>query len=87
MPIHQSSLSHKLVFIVREPNSENCLDLIFAAPLARGLSLYQVQIKSAITKFMLEMPSPGSFQNIDFLICVQQGSEHVKPFGSNWVKL
>ena len=28
------------------------------------------------------MPSPGSFQNIG----AQQGSEHVKPCGSNWVK-
>ena len=27
---------------VREPNSENCLDLIFADPLVRKLSLYQI---------------------------------------------
>ena len=32
---------------------------------------------------MLDVPSPGSFQNIG----QQQGSEHVKPCGSNWVKI
>ena len=30
--------------LVREPNPENCLDFIFAAPLVRKLSLYQIQI-------------------------------------------
>ena len=44
-------------------------------------------ITSAIRKFMLDMPSPGSFQNIGLLIWAQQGSEHVKPCGSNWLKI
>ena len=33
---------------------------------------------------MLNMPSPGSFQNIGLL---QLSSEHVKPCDSNWVKI
>ena len=36
---------------------------------------------------MLGMPSLGSFQNIGLLIRAQQGSEHMKPCGSNWVKI
>ena len=36
---------------------------------------------------MLDIPSPGRFQNIGLLIWAQQGSEHVKPCGSSWVKL
>ena len=36
---------------------------------------------------MLYMPSPGSVQNIGLLTLAQQGSEHVKPCGSNWVKI
>ena len=36
---------------------------------------------------MLDMPCPGSFQNIDLLISAQQGSQHVKLCGSNWVKV
>ena len=36
---------------------------------------------------MLDMPSPGSLQNIGLSILTQQGSEHVKPYGSNWVKI
>ena len=56
--------------IVREKNIENCSDLIFAAPLVGKLSLYQIQnyITSAIRKFMLDKPNPGSFQNIGLLI-------------------
>ena len=56
--------------IVREPNSENCLDFIFAAPpyekviIVPGIS----HITSAIRKVMLDMPTPGSFQNIGLLI-------------------
>ena len=34
--------------IVLEPNSENCTDLIFAAPLVRKLSLYQIQTISLL---------------------------------------
>ena len=36
-------------------------------------------ITSAIRKFMLDILSTGSFQNIGLLIWAQQGSEHVKP--------
>ena len=36
---------------------------------------------------MLDMPSPGSFPNLGLLIWAQQGSEYVKPCGSNWVKI
>ena len=53
--------------IVREPNSENCLDLIFAtAPYEKVIIVPDKDdyITSAIRKFMLDMPSPGSFQNI-----------------------
>ena len=38
-------------------------------------------------KLMLDIPSPGSFQNIGLLIWAQQSSEHVKPCGTNWVKI
>ena len=52
--------------IVREPNSENCLDLIFVPFLCEKVfnvpdTNYTI---SAIRKFMLDMPSPGSFQDI-----------------------
>ena len=36
---------------------------------------------------MLDISSPGSFQNIGLLIWAQQGTEHVKLCGSNWVKI
>ena len=53
--------------IVREPN---CLDLIFAAsPYEKVIIVPDTNyITSAIRKFMLDMPSPGSFQNIGLLI-------------------
>ena len=44
-------------------------------------------ITSAIRKLILYIPSPGSFQNIGLLIWAQQGSNHVKPCGTNWVKI
>ena len=77
------------MIIVREPNSENCFDLIFAArPCEKVIPVQDTNyIISAIRKFMLDMPSPGSFQNIGLLLWAQQGSEHVKPCGSNWVKI
>ena len=55
---------------VREPNSENCLDLIFAAPLCEKVIVVPDTnyVRSAIRKFMLDMPSPGSFQNIGLLV-------------------
>ena len=55
--------------LVLEPNSENCLDLIFAAPPCENVIVVPNTnyITSAIRKFMLNMPSPGSFQNISFL--------------------
>ena len=56
--------------LVREPNSENCLDLIFAAPLCEKVIVVPDinYITSAIRKLMLDMSSPGSFQNISLLI-------------------
>ena len=56
--------------IVREPNFERCLDLIFAAsPCEKVIIVADTNhITSAIRKFMLDMPSPGSFQNIGLLI-------------------
>ena len=49
---------------VREPNSENYLDLIFAAPLCEKIIIAPDTnyITSAIRKFMLDIPSPGSCQ-------------------------
>ena len=69
--------------LVREPNCENCLDLILAAfPCEKVIIAPDTNyVTSAIRKFMLDMPSPGSFQNYSFLIRAQQGSEHVKPYG------
>ena len=59
-----------LLLVVREPNSENCLDLSFAAPPCEKIIIVPDTnyITSAISKFMLDMPSPGSFQNIGLLI-------------------
>ena len=56
--------------IVREPNSENCLDFIFVArPCEKVIIVPDANyITSEIRKFMLDMPSPGSFQNIGLLI-------------------
>ena len=58
---HFNSLS------VREPNSENCLDLMFAAlPCEKVIIVPDTNyITSAIIEFMLDMPSAGSLQNID----------------------
>ena len=52
--------------LVLEPNSENCLDLIFVAPPCEKVIFVSDEnfITSAIRKFMLDMQSPGSFQNI-----------------------
>ena len=36
---------------------------------------------------MLDMATPGSFQNTGLQIRAQQGLEHVKPCGSNQVKI
>ena len=56
----------KISKIVREPNSENCLDLIFAAPPCEKVIIVPDTnyITSAIRKLMLDMPGPGGFQNI-----------------------
>ena len=56
--------------IAREPNSENCLDLIFAAPPCEKIIVVPDTnyITFATRKFMLDMPSPDSFQNIGLLI-------------------
>ena len=50
------------------PNSENCLYLIFDAPACEKIIIAPdtSHITSAIRKLMLDMPSPGSFQNIGF---------------------
>ena len=55
-----------LVYIVREPHSENCFYLIFAAPPCEKVIIIPDTnyVTSAIRKFMLDMPSPGSFQNV-----------------------
>ena len=51
---------------VWEPNSEDFLDLIFVAPPCEKVIFVSDKnyITSAIKKFMLDMPSPGSSQNI-----------------------
>ena len=56
--------------IVREPNSENFLDLIFAASSCEKVILVPDTnyITSATRKFMLDMPSSGSFKNIRLLM-------------------
>ena len=53
--------------IAREPNSENCSDLIFVPPPYEKVIFVfdENYITSAIEKFMLDLPSPGSFQHID----------------------
>ena len=65
-----SYILYNFTAIVREPNFENCLDLIFAAPPCEKVIIVPDTnyITSAIRKFMLDMPSPGSFQNIGLLI-------------------
>ena len=52
--------------LVREPNSENCLDMIFVGPPCEKVIFVSEEncITSAIRKFILDMPSPGSFQKI-----------------------
>ena len=52
--------------LVWEPNSENCLDLIFLVfPYEKVIIVPDTNhITSAIRKFMLDMQGPGSFQNI-----------------------
>ena len=52
---------YQTTLLVPEPNSENCLD-----PHVRKLSLYLIQSISHLQSIiMLDMPSPGNFQNID----------------------
>ena len=55
-----------LLVTVREPNSENCLDLIFVASHCEKVIFRSAEshITSAIRKVMSDMPSPGSFHNI-----------------------
>ena len=54
------------MYIVREPNPDNCLDLTFvASSTEKVITVPDTNyITSAIRKFMLDMPSPGSYQNI-----------------------
>ena len=50
--------------LVREPNSENCLDFIFAAPpCEKVITIPDTNyIISATRKFTLDIPNSGSFQ-------------------------
>ena len=51
--------------------------------------MYKVQTISHLQLdglYCMDIPSPGGFQNIDFLIRARQGSEHVNRCGSNEVK-
>ena len=52
------------VVLVRELNSENCLHLIFASPPCEKVIIVPDTnyITSAIRKFLLDMPSPGSLK-------------------------
>ena len=52
----------------REPNSENCLDLIFAvSPCEKVIFVSDENyITYEIRQFMLHMPGPGSFQSLGF---------------------
>ena len=56
----------EILEVVREPNSENCLALIFVvSPCEKVIFVSDENyITAAIRKFMSDMPSPGGFQNI-----------------------
>ena len=56
--------------LVREPNADNCLDLIFvASPCEKVIIVRDTNFTIfAVRKFMLNMRNPGSFQNIGLLI-------------------
>ena len=69
--------------LVREPNSENCLDLIFAALWESFIVLDTNYVTSAIRKFMLDMPRPGSFQNIG----INMSTAGLRAFEIMWFKL
>ena len=62
------ALLHPVYFLhlSLEPNSKNSLDLIFVAPPCQKVIFVSDKsyITSAIRKFILDMPVPGSFQNI-----------------------
>ena len=62
-------VSVKFQVTVWEPNSENFLDLNFAAPFLEKLIIVPDTnyITSEIRKLMLDIPSPCSFQNICLL--------------------
>ena len=50
---------------VQEPNSEDCVDFTFSGTSCERVAFVfdKKFITSAIKKFMLDMSSPGSFQN------------------------
>ena len=54
--------------IVREPNCENCLDFIsVASPCEKIIFASDGNYMTyTIRRFMLDMPNPGSFQNVGF---------------------
>ena len=41
----------------------------------------------AVRRSVLDMPVPGSFRNVGHEISGQEGSDHVKQYGSNQVKV
>ena len=64
----------------------------FAVPLLRNLSLYRYKLdhicnlKTHVWIYQVLVASKTYFYRPQ-LIWVQQSSEHVKPFGTNWVKI
>ena len=52
--------------LVREPNYENCLDLIFvASPCEKVVIVPDTNTFTFVfRKFVLDMPNPGRFQNM-----------------------
>ena len=69
----QKQFPYHYGLLVLEPNSENCLDLIFATPPCEKVFVVSDTnyITPAIRKLMLDMSSPGSFQDIGLLIGAQ----------------
>ena len=63
----RNSLTISCIFLLeflQGPNSENCLVLVFCKKMRVIFASDEKYITYAIRKFMLDMPSPGRFQNI-----------------------
>ena len=60
------SFKDRTTNIVRQPNSENCLDLIYVpSPCEKVVIVPDANyIILSIRKLMLDMPSPGTLQDI-----------------------